>query len=269
MSTEQRIIFCILVFILVAVWLKKSFTKCAFFGAVVLLFGIFSWHERALLVMIFAFALTAVVEKICRKKLRYADENLTQKAGARDIIQLFVNGFCAFLSVFLYTTYQKEVFLWVYVVAVSESLQDSVSSTTGIAFQGKTIDICTFRPITKGLSGGVSLYGTLSGVVSSVLLSAVAVALRIAEGKAIPFIVLSSTVGCLADSFFGSAWQVKYTCPICGTVTEKKTHCFHATVYRSGWKRMNNDVVNFLSNLVACAVCVGLYYWFQAVSVTS
>ena len=38
-------------------------------------------------------------------------------------------------------------------------------------------------------------------------------------------------------------------CPVCGQITERESHCGEAALLASGVKWMNNDAVNFLSNL--------------------
>ena len=56
------------------------------------------------------------------------------------------------------------------------------------------------------------------------------------------------------DSLLGATVQVIYTCPACGKETER--HPLHAcgtqTVYKRGWRWMNNDAVNAFCTSERC-----------------
>ena len=64
-------------------------------------------------------------------------------------------------------------------------------------------------------------------------------------------ITVSGFLGCVTDSILGAVVQAQYRCASCGRLTEKTEHHGEAAVLVKGFKIMNNDVVNFLSGMVA------------------
>jgi len=61
------------------------------------------------------------------------------------------------------------------------------------------------------------------------------------------------------DSFLGSVCQVKYRCPVCHRLTEKKTHCEIGTEFASGLRFLDNNAVNFLSSLLISAAAAAVF----------
>ena len=110
-----------------------------------------------------------------------------------------------------------------------------------------------------GLSGGMSLAGTLSALLFSLLIGLYAVrAAHLAWPHALivaAFVFLQS----ILDSAMGSLVQVKYRCPVCGAVTEKKRHCDTETEYHSGVKSIDNNAVNLISSVIITALAAAFY----------
>ena len=65
----------------------------------------------------------------------------------------------------------------------------------------------------------------------------------------VAIILLSGFFGSIFDSILGASIQVKYKCPVCQKITEKKVHCEKETQYEKGIKFVDNNLVNLLSNL--------------------
>jgi len=55
--------------------------------------------------------------------------------------------------------------------------------------------------------------------------------------------------GNLIDSLLGAAIQAKYKCNICGNITEKIVHCGEPTLHHSGFRIIDNELVNFICTL--------------------
>ena len=72
-------------------------------------------------------------------------------------------------------------------------------------------------------------------------------------------ILFAGFFGALLDSVLGSQLQAKYRCPVCGELTEKKTHCGAEGKLEKGLGFMTNDTVNFLNNLSAALIALLLY----------
>jgi uncharacterized protein (TIGR00297 family) len=112
--------------------------------------------------------------------------------------------------------------------ALAELAADTASSELGTALPGKTVLITTFKPVTPGIDGGVSLGGTLAGISAAILIAACAMLLHLATLQQMFVIVGAGTAGMLADSLIG------------------------ALLERNGY--LNNDTVNLLGTMVASGV---------------
>ena len=69
---------------------------------------------------------------------------------------------------------------------------------------------------------------------------------------------IAGFAGSLIDSSLGATVQAGYRCAVCGVVTEKNHHCGQPAKLIKGLKPIDNDAVNFLSNLIAVALLAWL-----------
>ena len=63
----------------------------------------------------------------------------------------------------------------------------------------------------------------------------------------------------VCDSALGSGVQVKYRCPVCGTLTEKPVHCGVPGAAEKGVRWMTNDAVNLCTSLLGALAALGLF----------
>lgn len=193
------------------------------------------------------FILTVASDKLAGK--RADPEGIRRKSGARDSYRILCNvGFPA-LAIIIYGITGEERFLLVYAAVMAESLSDSLASKLGPLSKGKTVDICTFRDISPGLSGGVSGAGSAAAFAGAIVIGGISTVFRASGFKYGLLAAILGFSGCLFDSILGSLAQVKYVCPVCGMVTERERHCGNNTVVCKGFKPISNDAVNLLSNL--------------------
>lgn len=209
---------------------------------------------KMVVLIIWAYVTLSVIDKIFDKRIEKSVEGIHEKSGVRVASQVWVNGGAAVLSIILYGITGRLSFMVGYIVAIGEAYADSLASDVGVMSKKKPIDICTLKPITNGLSGGISLLGTsvsFVGVLIYSILSNVFI-----KGDAVVFavIVFASMIGCFFDSILGSRLQIKYMCNICKTVTEKKTHCGADTIPYKGIRWLNNSMVNLISNIFSGVV---------------
>ena len=133
-----------------------------------------------------------------------------------------------------------------YVAALAEALADTCASGFG-AFSKTTFDIFKMRKCKKGLSGGMSVIGTLTSLVGAFLLGGLAMALGVLNLKLMIVASASAFLGGIFDSLLGSLLQVKYKCCVCSEITEREVHCNKRTKRVSGVEFFDNDVVNLFS----------------------
>lgn len=202
-----------------------------------------------------AFAVLAVTLLGTVAADRFAGERtdpyaVRRKSGSRDAVRVFCNVGAAGCAMVLYAITGWKGFLLSYAGVMAESLADSLASKLGPLSKSPPRDIITMQPIPAGLSGGVSLIGTLSE-----LLGAAVIAGLFSLGTKSAWVFLPVTaagfLGAMFDSVLGSVLQVKYRCTICGGVTEREIHCGETAIRISGFPWLNNDAVNLLSNLFA------------------
>ena len=165
------------------------------------------------------------------------------------------NGGVATICLLLFSLSQNDVFLLGYFASVCISLADTMSSDIGIFFRQKTYDILTFAPSKVGLSGGISLVGTVAGILSAILFSGLL--MWVFSLTMIDMVLISVTgfSGMLLDSVLGSLWQAKYVND--DIITEEKTS--HGKLMK-GFDWMDNDGVNLLSNFMITMIFVILVY---------
>jgi uncharacterized protein (TIGR00297 family) len=173
-------------------------------------------------------------------------------ASGRNAFQVFANGLVAVLLLVLFFLTEQHLFLLASFASVAISLADTLSSDIGIYFKHKTYDITTFRPVKVGLSGGVSLTGTLFGTTGSFVFAIIVGLIFHVEVKEMMWIGLAGTAGMVIDSILGSLFQAKYIKN--DDISEEKTT---NSILIRGFSWLNNDGVNLLANILI----VGFFVW--------
>ena len=114
--------------------------------------------------------------------------------------------------------------------------------------EGEPRSILTFRPLATGLSGGITLQGSLAQLGGAALIALVALSLHVA-----PFwpVFAGGVIGSIADSVLGATLQALRYCPQCKRDCETNPHvCGTPTVIRRGLSWFDNDAVNFAATLL-------------------
>ena len=206
------------------------------------------------------FCFTVAAGKISGARRERVEQALHAKTGRRDAAQIFCNVFVGALMLLLWRGARWRGFLWAYGGAMAAALADSMASELGVLSKRPPRDILTLKPVTPGLSGGV----TALGLGMSVLGAAIIAALYALPGDGPGFpafldVAAAGVFGALCDSALGSGVQVKYRCPACSALTEKPVHCSVPGVPERGLRFMTNDAVNLCNNLLGAAAAAALY----------
>ncbi len=182
----------------------------------------------ALLITVFALAwITTRLGYPRKQKLGTAERREGRKAS-QVLANLGLATACAAFSIF---SHHRTLFLLALVAALSEAAADTVSSELGQAFGQKAYLITTWNSVPPGTDGGVSLLGTLTGIVAAGIVSSVGVLGGLLPRRWLPISAGAAILGMIADSFLGAGLE------------------------RRGL--VNNDSVNFLGTLIAAAAA----YW--------
>lgn len=187
-----------------------------------------------------------------RRKNRHSD-------SVRGIGQVANNAAAAGLSLLLFAFIGARPLLVAYYASLAEFFSDTAASDIGTRGRREPFDICRFRRIARGTSGGVSLLGTLASLAASLLsaLLSLLCGLSYAEG-ALVFAV--GFFGMLLDSVIGSLAQGKYRCPLCGADTEKRVHCGAPAERVGGLAFLDNSRVNLVCTLTSAALAAALSF---------
>lgn len=176
----------------------------------------------AALVLVFALAWITTRLGYQRKQKLGTAERREGRKGSQVVANLGVATACAALSLFVpHPTF----FLLAMAAALSEAAADTVSSEIGQAYGENARLITTWNAVPPGTDGGVSLLGTLAGVVAAGAVSSVCVLGGLLPLRGLPISAGAAILGMFADSFLG-AWLERRSL-------------------------VNNDSVNFLGTLIA------------------
>lgn len=159
---------------------------------------------------------------------RKEQRGTAEKKDGRTASQVLANLGMAALSALLYGTTRAPLFIAAAAAALSEAAADTVSSEFGQAYQERAVLITTWDEVPAGTDGGISLPGTIAGVLAAALISLVCLAVGLLNWQWFCIVTLAAVLGMIADSVLGAALE------------------------RKG--RLNNDAVNFLSTLIAAGV---------------
>ena len=132
-----------------------------------------------------------------------------KKDEVRSAKQVFANGGVALLVTILYIINPNELFFILYLSNFSIALADTTSSEIGRRYGGKTIDIVTFKEVKKGLSGGISMIGTVSALIACALIASLYWVIY-KDFSMYNLLIFAGFAGMLIDSLLGSTIQAKY-----------------------------------------------------------
>jgi uncharacterized protein (TIGR00297 family) len=206
---------------------------------------------------LFAFFLPAtLLSRFGRsRKLRLSD---VPKGGPRNAKQVLANGgiaaACAVLAL------RWPVMIPAFAGAFAAASADTWATEIGTIAKGAPRSIVSWRPIATGLSGGVTLPGTLAEVAG-----AGCVAFAAAAFGLVPFWIalVAGIAGATVDSVLGATWQGLRHCAACGRNCETDPHaCGTSTRVVRGFGWLGNDLVNFAATGAGAAVALVAVFLF-------
>jgi uncharacterized protein (TIGR00297 family) len=233
-----------------AAWRARSLTTggaiaAAVVGAAVLASG--GWRFAAVL---FAFFIpSTLLSRIGRKHKRELVD--IGKHGARDARQVFANGGIAALCAVLAALTHSAAWSAAFAGAFAAASADTWGTEIGTLAKGTPRSILGFRPVPPGISGGVTLPGTLAEIAGACLVGLVAAALGVGAWWSV---AAAGIAGAFADSIAGASAQELRFCPRCKRACETDPHiCGERTSLIRGMRWMDNDAVNALATFTGAA----------------
>ncbi|MGA2641638.1 MAG: DUF92 domain-containing protein [Spirochaetia bacterium] len=213
-------------------------------------------------IVLMAFFVSSTAMGYAGRREKEALKKIHQKGGRRDMFQVLANGGVGALCALLYKLTSESAWAIGFAVSFASSNADTWASELGVLSKGQPVSLSTFRPVTRGVSGGVSVLGS-SMALAGALLIAVVFGLENFSLKVVPggflrlagFVAAGGLVGSLLDSFLGATIQAQYVVQEAGqpptsapALTERKTAPDGSpNKLVRGLSFINNDLVNFAS----------------------
>ena len=218
-------------------------------GAII--FGVGGWRWAILLLTFFI--TSSALSRLFKKRKQNLDEKFS-KGHERDAGQVFGNGGIAALFAALHFFFPQSPLPWIgFAASLAAVNADTWATELGVLNPAPPRMITNLNKIVeKGTSGGISITGIIASLAGSALIGILASLLDLQTDSVstIWIVTLAGFAGALFDSFLGGTVQAMYYCPKENKETEKHPlhTCGAETIHLRGWKRLDNDWVNF-----ACA----------------
>ena len=235
----------------------QSLTKSGAVAAVIvgtIIFGFGGYVGAATL--LFFFISGSILSRLPRK--------LATEKVARDWKQVLCNGGAAALAVLLVhfvPSYRQSATLFFF-GSLGAATADTWATEFGTRSTMRTYHILSFRPIERGLSGGVSVAGIIASVVGAFCCSLIPFFLLPGDdflcglflAPVVPIVTAAGVIGSILDSIIGASLQAKYR-TLEGKIVEAPQAGAHLL---SGVSWITNDVTNLFMTFWAGLIAVGL-----------
>ena len=212
------------------------------------------WGWGAVLVLYFVLA-TGLTRAGRAEKARRTAEILPA-GGRRTARQVFANGG---LFALLLTLPETPAVRLAALGALAAAAADTWATEIGTRFGGTPRHLLTGIPLPPGLSGGVTVAGSIAAIIGALVTAAAAPWLVPAAGRAgLVAVTTAGVLGAFLDSALGATVQGRRRCPQCGLVGERARHCDTFTEDAAGWRWMTNDLVNVFATVGGALLAFGL-----------
>ncbi len=241
--------FLLAALIAVAAYRTRSLSRSGAWAALVegtVIFGVGGWRW-AVLLLAFFISSSGLTRLFARRKAALNEK--FDKGGQRDLGQVLANGGIASLFAGLSFFFPQSAWPWLaFAASLAAVNADTWATELGVLNPSMPRLITTWKPVERGTSGGVSLYGSLAALGGAAFVALLAGLVR--PSGSFLFVtavaVLGGVLGSFFDSLLGATVQAIYYCPRCEKETEKHPlhTCGTKTERLRGLSWLNNDLVN-------------------------
>ena len=239
-------------------WRSRNLSTSGAIAAAVLgtiVLGLGGWAWFALLLGFFISA--SALSKVFGQDKASLDANFS-KGSQRDVGQVIANGGICGAFVLLHLVLPEAEWVWLgFAGTLAAANADTWGTELGVLSKRQPRLITTLEPVPRGTAGAITLDGTLASFGGALFIGLLAVlvtsqtSLMDAATSAM-LIALAGVLGAQADSWLSATLQAMYYCPTCDQETEhSEIHsCGTPTIFKRGWRWLNNDIVNLTANLI-------------------
>lgn len=203
------------------------------------------------LVLLGTFFATSTFWSKYKSAVKKSIEEKLEKSGRRDWQQVTANGGAASLISLVHFFEPNNVWVILFCIAIASANSDTWASEIGSLSKKEPIFIKDFKRVEKGTSGAISMLGTISAVLGSLLIAIVGDWVFNLTIRDFWIVFVFGYFGNMIDTIIGAYYQQTYQCTVCGIETEKKIHCGKKNVRFRGYEIINNDFVNFISGFLS------------------
>lgn len=212
-------------------------------GTLALLAG---WRWGVLLILYFASSSAMSRLGVARKTA--LTRSVIEKGGERDAMQVLANGGVFAIAAALALLVPEHDTRWIAlgVGTLAASASDTWATEVGTLVGGTPRSILGFDPVPLGMSGGVTLAGTLAALAGAAFVALLAVTLEW-PGRVAFAAFVGGVAGSTIDSLLGATLQARRRCDRCDCATERAIHdCGTRTRHAGGLAWLANDAVNLV-----------------------
>jgi uncharacterized protein (TIGR00297 family) len=194
-------------------------------------------------------------------------EQIHQKGGRRDMVQVLANGGIGMIAAVLYRLTGSSAWAAAFAVSFASSNADTWAGEIGVLSRVPPVSLLGFQEVRRGVSGGVSALGTAASLGGALFIALIFAALNIRLGifpggflRLCAFITAAGFIGALLDSLLGATLQAQYAPRAAGAadILTERSRGEDGLPNRlaRGLRFVNNDAVNFASCALVTAASV-------------
>lgn len=248
---------------------KKSLSFSGLIAATIYGAGLYSFGGLFFFVVMISFFLSSSLLSKYKDREKEVLDEIYEKGGKRDYTQVIANGLPSFLLAYLFYLTQNLAFVLGFGTSLAAANADTWASELGVLSKKEPVSIVTGKPLTKGMSGGVTAFGTLASFLGGLFISIVFTLGYNLSGLPtthlfIPFILclIGGFLGSLIDSILGATVQGIFYDECRGLLTERSVSKQIENRLVKGFKYINNNMVNFLSVSISSIIVMIIYIMF-------
>ena len=211
--------------------------------------------------MLFAFFLPSIALSRLGANRKAALVDI-DKRKARDARQVFANGGAAAAAALAYGFTHSPIAASAFAGAFAAAAADTWGTELGTLARSAPRSILTFRPVTRGLSGGVTVWGTIAEIAGALFVGCITWGVSVALWW---IVAAAGIAGALADSLLGATLQALRYCSRCQRLCETDPHiCGSATSVVRGIRAIDNDAVNAFATITGALAAGGIAALYTA-----
>ena len=216
-------------------------------------------YRWAAILVVFFSASTILTRWGTADKVRRT-EAIVPKGGERTARQVFANGGVFVLLATFGTAVPSRRVQAGALGALAAACADTWATEIGTYLGGEPRSIASGLPLPRGMSGGVTLTGSLATIAGATFIALGAPwTLGHPDARAVVAVLGGGALGAFGDSLLGATVQSRRWCAKCREWTERRVHpCGYRANHARGVLWLDNDAVNFAATLIGALSAMSL-----------